>query len=55
VLETADRHWVAERVPPNSVRAISNRFSISRPDLASAGVVQFAIGSFVWVHCFGSV
>lgn len=42
VLETAGRHWVAERV--REVRAISNALSIrGRGDLASEDVVRFAV------------
>lgn len=42
VLETADRHWAAERV--RSVRSISNQITIGNEfDLASAGLVEYAI------------
>ncbi len=42
VLETADRHWAAERV--KDIRTISNRITIGHEfDLASADLVDYAI------------
>ena len=60
VLETADRHWVAQQV--QDVRSISNGYTIGRQwDLASAGVVENAIDKgwclskkdFDFADCYG--
>ncbi len=44
LVETTNRHWVAVRVPDDSVRVIANQYTIETQwDLASADLVEYAV------------
>lgn len=49
ILETAGRHWVAERVMTGSVRNISNNLTIRTSfDLHSSGIHEYALAQNWW-------